>query len=167
MADDLISETFLRLSKWKKYPSTPEEMIKVFVSQMKREFTGKRNGMDKLYSSKDSEIYEGRQIKDYESMNDIYLNCEQTNEATRDVIDLFSHLGREDILNYIRLSDFRESLPGWDKEIFDCYFEKGMSSRDIAKGLVDFAGYETNYQRINELINKVKDKIKVWKQLNS
>lgn len=166
MADDLISETYLRVIKWD-LPQTDEEIVKVFVSQMKVEFIGQCSKFNKLYNSKEVEIHENMQIEDNDAHNEIYLNCEQTNEATKELIEIFSHLNNEMAKNYVNLHLFKESLPGWDKEIFHQYFELGMSSRDIAKGLKDYAGYDTNYQRINELVNQVKAKIEVWKQLNS
>ena len=165
MADDLISETFLKLTNWESIPSVDEEFVKVFVTQMKWEFKGNRSKFNKLYNGKELEIIEGYQIEDGESLNDVYLNCEQTNQATKELIDVVSHLNKSMAENYVNLVVFKESLPGWDKEIFHQYFELGMSSRDIANGLVEFAGYETNYQRINELINNVKEKIEVWKGL--
>ena len=165
MADDLISETYLKLTNWESIPSVDEEFVKVFVTQMKWEFKGNRSKFNKLYNGKELEIIEGYQIEDGESLNDVYLNCEQTNQATKELIDVVSHLNKSMAENYVNLVVFKESLPGWDKEIFHQYFELGMSSRDIANGLVEFAGYETNYQRINELINNVKEKIEAWKQL--
>jgi hypothetical protein len=164
MADDLISETYLKITNWDTLPEKDEEFIKVFVTQMKWEFKGKRSKFNKLYNGKEIEIIEGHQVVDNESLNDIYLSCEQTNEATKELIDVVSHLNKSMAENYVNLVIFKESLPGWDKEIFHQYFELGMSSRDIAKGLTELAGYESNYQNINKLINEVKTKIEKWKQ---
>jgi len=129
MADDLISETYLKITNWDAIPEKDEEFIKVFVTQMKWEFKGKRSKFNKLYNGK----------------------------------DVVSHLNKSMAENYVNLVVFKESLPGWDKEIFHQYFELGMSSRDIAKGLTDLVGYESNYQNINKLINEVKTKIEQWK----
>ncbi len=164
MADDLISETYLKITNWNSIPNNDEEFVKVFVTQMKWEFKGKRSKFNKLYTSKELEVIEGHQIADNESLNDIYLNCEETNQTTKELIDVCSHLNKSMAENYINLVIFKESLPGWDKEIFHQYFELGMSSRDIARGLTELAGYESNYQNINKLINEVKRKIELWKQ---
>jgi hypothetical protein len=167
MADDLISETYLSVVNWDRIPNNSEEFVKVFVKQMKWQFRGRRSKFNKLYNGKELEIIEGHQVVDNESLNDIYLNCEQTNDTTKELIEVCSHLNKAMAENYINLVVFKESLPGWDKEIFHQYFELGMSSRDIAKGLTELAGFDTNYQNINKLINIVKAKIETWKQLTS
>ena len=164
MADDLISETYLKITNWDSIPLNSEEFIKVFVTQMKWEFNGKRSRFNKLYNGKELEILEHHQAEDNESLNNIYLNCERTNQQTKELIEVVSHLNKSMAENYVNLVVFKESLPGWDKVIFHQYFELGMSSRDIAKGLTDLVGYESNYQNINKLINEVKAKIREWKQ---
>jgi DNA-directed RNA polymerase specialized sigma subunit len=159
MADDLISETYLKITNWDAIPEKDEEFIKVFVTQMKWEFKGKRSKFNKLYHSKEAEILDGFQLEDKESTNDIFLNSEGINELTKDVVEELSHLGPEAVQKYIEVASFKESLPGWEKELFELHYEDSLSSRKIAKGLEDLYEFDVNYQNINKLINEVKTKL--------
>lgn len=173
---DLVSETYLRVATFKTLPDKDEEFIKVFVENMKYQMLGRRSGFNKLNNFKDlyyidykhDKLKEGDDLEiefvDDWSEEDVYLKCDKVNEATKDLIKELTHLTKEKVERYVNLQEFKAQLPGWDKEIFELHFEHGMSSRDIASHL-KMLGYETNYQRMNGLINEVKYKIKEWKQL--
>lgn len=165
--DDLINEMYLvldrKISEGSHVPKEDDQFIKYCGAIMYNLFRGENSRFNKLYSGTEQEIPEYYQPTDDDSLNEIYLACEGTNEASKELIEELSHLTKEKVNKYVDLLEFKQSLAPWDREIFIQHFEHGMSSREIANGLELMCGYETNYQRMNILINEVKEKIEKWK----
>lgn len=160
--DDLINEAYL-IARRKEVPTDNLEFVKYYSRIMKLLFIGNRSAFNKIYSGVEVEIPEHYQPTDNDALNEIYMACEGTNEASKELIEELSHLTKEKVNKYIDLLEFKSTLSPWDKEIFEQHFEHGMSSRDIATGLEVLCGYETNYQRINILINELKERLETWK----
>jgi len=165
MADDLISEVYLKVNKFETLPTKDDEFIKVFVTNMKYEFIGRRSKFNKLYTPKELELAEGIQIADTDSDIELYIQCEQTNESTKALINELSHLKEEQAQSYINVMEFKDSLPGWEKEVFEGYFELDKSGRLIARESSERYGYNMSKQRVQKLINIVKHKLEVWQSL--
>ena len=106
-------------------------------------------------------------IADNDALRNIEISVEQANDFTRELIEISSNLGRDKTLRYIELVDFKRTLPAHELILFELYFEKEMSTRQIAKEY-SMECNEINYQSINRLVNVIKSKLKdhQWKQLN-
>lgn len=97
-------------------------------------------------------------IVDEDAMNDIEIQVEGTNDFTKELLEISSTLGKTKTLKYIELVEFKRSLPDYESILFELYFEKDMSTRDIAKKYTDESHY-INYQTINNMVKEIKTKI--------
>lgn len=185
MASDLVSETYLALSE-KVIPEDNDEFIKWFSKSMKNQFRWSKSEFNKIYQPKEfttldkhSHHNQNQQkhldggyinsfndlIVDEDAQRNIYLQCEQTNDFTKELFEISSSLGRAKTLKYIELIEFKRSLPPHESVLFDLYFQKELSTRNIS------SMYSDEYNKlsrisVNKMVNKIKDKIKThqWKE---
>lgn len=185
MAPDLISETYLNLSeKQTEYPGTDEEFVKWFSKCMKNYFVWPNSSFNVLYNSKETlTLDQGEKhynsnaqlhldtgyvnsyielITDEDALNNIEIQVEGTNDFTKELIDISSCLGKIKTLKYIELVEFKRTLPPYESILFELYFEKELSTRDIARIYSDEI-HKMNYQSVNKMVNSIKNKIKTYK----
>lgn len=167
-AIDLISETYCNVATCNtSTPAADQEFVKWFSKCMKNRFIWPDSSFNKIYRPKEypSEHIQEFLAVDTDSVTDIELGVEDTNEATRELIDISSSLGKKRTLKYIEVIEFKRSLLEYEKILFELYFEKDLSSRRIAEMYSDGV-HKMNYQSVNSMVNIIKTKIKKyeWKQ---
>ena len=151
----LINETYLALHG-KKIPTDNIGFLMYFNRTMKIIHIDQRSTYNKHEKVNSVEhIYE--QIN--EEWKEIEIQTEQTNESTKELIKELSYLSEEKAVQYLEVMDFKKGLPPNEREIFDLHYEKGLSSREIAKLMEEETGWKMSYVRYNEMINKVKKKL--------
>lgn len=161
LAPVLINETFLHIAEEKKtYPTDNIGFVMYYSRYMKLMFLGERSRFSKAERFKELEIIEVYEPEDETALNEMDLNSEEINEATRDVLDNLSHLRISRLNRYMDVVEFEHSLPSHLKDIFDMHYRHGMSSRDIARNMEIWSGYKMDYRFYNGLINEVKQLIK-------
>lgn len=153
-AKALINEAYITASS-KDLTGKEEHFVKWFTKMMHF-----------IYIDKNTKYNKGERLSEihleYDPGNEDWKEIElvlDTNDETIDTIINLSHLGKDKAIKYTELMQFKNSLPPHEKEIFSLHFEQGLSSRSIAKLMKFETGYEMNYVRYNEMINKVKAKI--------
>lgn len=104
-------------------------------------------------------------IIDENALKEIEIQTEGTNDFTKELIEISSNLGKEKTLKYIELVEFKRTLPSHEAILFELYFEKQMSTREIATEY-SMGPNKINYQSINKMINIIKQKIETreWKR---
>lgn len=177
---DLISETYSNIAEKEiPYPLNNLEFIKFFSRCMKNRYVWGNSSFNKLHRPKESlsldnenrlYAYENDRntfldlIIDNEAVKNIELSVEETNEVTKEFIDISSSLGKSKTLKYLEVLDFKNDLLEYEKILFELYFEKDMSTRQIAVMYSDSI-HKMNYQSVNTMVNIIKQKIKntKWK----
>lgn len=165
LAGDLVNETYLHLNiKQVPVPPNGDEFIKWFCKTMKNLYIWPNSNFNKSFKIQaiDNEI----DIIDSSAFNQINISVEETNEATKELISVSSSMPKDRMLKYIHLLEFKNSLPLHERYLFEIYYEKGLSCRDISKMESQISGQEINYQSINIMVNSIKKKLKEWKQSN-
>lgn len=168
LAGDLLTETYFNIvDKDIKYPTNQEEFLKWFSKCMKNIFVWPNSSFNKMHKSREraTNTIERYAALDEEAMRHIELGAEQTNDTTREILELSTLMGIEKTLKYIRLLEFKKSLLEYEKILFELYFEKNLSTRDIARMYSDNRHRMTHIS-VNTMVNKIKHKIKEykWKQ---
>jgi hypothetical protein len=173
MAPDLISETYKCVNELK-HPQDNEEFVKWFSKCMKNYFQWPNSSFNKLYSSKESSLCNpciGINVVRYEPVDEdaqasIEIYVEETSDQTKELLEMSSSIGKIKALKYVELLEFKRTLPAHENILFDLYFEKEQSTREIAK-LYSSPIHKMNYQSVNRMINVIKEKIKryKWKDL--
>lgn len=180
MADDLLSETYKNMAeKQTPFPCNDQEFVKWFSKCMKNYFSWPNSSFNKIFFSKeyltldkeaecnyeDNNLKYSNDIADHDALSEIELSVEETNEITREIIEISSSLGKTKTLQYLEVIEFKRTLFDHEKILFELYYENGLSTRDIA-ALSSTEQYKINYQSINTMVNQIKEKIKEkkWKQ---
>jgi RNA polymerase sigma factor (sigma-70 family) len=168
MAPDLLSETYINLSNKETHvPDDNEEFVKFFCKCMKNYFIWPNSSFNKLYESEAVELddFKLARLTDPEAQREIEISVEQTNDFTKEIIEISSSMGKAKTLKYIELVEFKRDLPPHEQILFELYFEKELSTRKIASMYSDEA-HKMNYQSINQFVNVIKRKIDnyQWKQ---
>lgn len=174
MAHDLISETYINLaSKETEYPKDKDGFVKWFSTCMKNYFEWPNSSFNKLiYSSEclsldaDHKLDESGNlfvdlVIDEDALNDIELGVEETNEATKELIEVSSSLGKDKTLKFIQAIEFKKTLRPHEIILFELYYENELSTRTIAE-MYSYGEHRINYQSINKMINIIKLKIKEY-----
>lgn len=180
-APELLSTTYLTIHEKAKagtilIPGENDEFVKWFCKCMKNYYRWPNSNFNKTHSRDNivchiDTYYEERAsdfLVDEDALRDIEIQTEETNDLTKELIDISSSLGRDKTLRYIEVIEFKRTLESHESILFELYFEKEMSTREIAKEYsMEFN--TINYQSINKMINIIKTKINnyKWKPLNS
>lgn len=157
-AHEIINQTFIELSK-KECPDNKHEFVKWFSRSMAMSYKCKNSAYN--YSkTKETLLDYSPEIIDTDSLNEIEIGIESINQATKELIEVSSSMRKDRVITYINILELKKSLPPHEKYLFELYFENGLSTRDIAKQESEISGYNIGYQRINNMINVIKAKIK-------
>lgn len=192
-ADELLSTTYLTIHEKATagtvlVPGEHGEFVKWFSRCMKNYFKWPNSDFNTVRSNEsltiDSDIASGHRndnqqkfldtgysnrydelLTDHDAQKEIELSVEETNDFTKELIEISSSMKRERALQYIEVIEFKRTLPAHEVILFELYFEKEMSTRDIAREY-STTGHTINYQSINKMINAIKQKINnyQWKQ---
>lgn len=156
-ADDVINETYLTLSN-KKPPVNDFEFVKWFTKTMDNNYKLRNSDFNKRYRSKELVCEEvPEQIENI----DLDIFAEEINEETKELIEVASYMRRDRALLYLDVLDFKNTLPLHEKYLFEVYFEHGLSTREISEMESKLSGYDFGYQRVNQMVNEIKKKIKL------
>lgn len=98
-------------------------------------------------------------VPDQDALNNIQLAVEETNEATKELIEVSSGMKKDRVLKYVQVVEFKNALPPHEKELFELHFNNQLSSRKISEKLLQETGLKMNYQNINKMVNGLKQKI--------
>lgn len=191
MAGDLISQTYIELiDDNKHYTGEAKDFIKWYSKAMKNLFRWSEAGFNRIFETdinKNIKIKEakakrykkktGQYINDipdkYQSyvienvidnsaLNDIEFSAEECNDSTRELLEVSQSIGTESALKYVQVIDFKRKLIEHEKILFELYFEKRLSTREIAIMYSD-KDHKMNYQSVNSMVNNIKAKIKQTK----
>ena len=154
-ARELINQTYIYLHKID-LPKDNKGFISVFVDRMNIEYKGTKSSFNKVVSIKEASLTYDPGSEDWKQ---IEIDCEGLNEETKDKLTALSHLDKEDARGYVKLMEFKESLPPHERELFSLHFEQKMSSRQIAERMEKDTGWKMSYVRYNEMINNIKRKL--------
>ena len=161
LANDLINQTYLDIHD-KEYPKNGDEFIKWFSKCMKNRYVWKNSNFNK-----NTQLIAGNELpeqSDPTAQADIELSTEETNDTTKELIEVSSGMKKERVLKYIEVIEFKKSLPLHEQYLFDLYFNNDLSTRKISKQLSEETGYDMHFKRINSMVNEIKAKIKLkWK----
>lgn len=162
-APELINSTYLDIHQDYTYPSDKQEFIMWFSRAMKLRYIGARSNFNKGISG--SGNCELQDCPDEDSTS-FEIHVEDTNQATKELIEASSSMKKERLLKYIQVLEFKRTLPLDEQMIFDIHYQHGLSSRAISKRLSEETGFDFHYQRVNKMINSVKLKLQAhqWKQ---
>ena len=155
-APALINETYLKVFEKNDYPTDDKNFIGHYVKTMHYLYLGKRSSYNKAEHKEHIPLVYDPGNEDWKL---IEIEAEGTNKETKDTMLAVSNLTTDKAIRYVGVMEIKESLPPHEKEIFDLHFEKGMSSRQIAKHMEVETGWKMSYARFNEMINKVKSKL--------
>ena len=151
MAPALINETYIQLQH-KIPPKCPNEFVKWFSKSMKQQYFWKETSYNK--NERITSIDTGIDIPDTENFN---LSIEDTNQQTKELIEINSGMKTERMLKYIQVLEFKENLLLHEKYLFELHFTNGLSGREIARNL------NMSKNSIILMINKIKTKLKQYK----
>jgi hypothetical protein len=191
LAPDLLNSTYLTIHEKASrgqclIPGENEEFVRWFSNCMKNYFKWPNSDFNKVHQPKEHLFVDGsfnsrhewkitdtsgswrinqtssELIVDEDALKDIEIQTEETNDFTKELIEISSSLGKAKTLRYIEVVEFKRSLQAHEAILFELYFEKEMSTRDIAKEYsTEF--HTINYQSINKMVNTIKQKINNYK----
>lgn len=170
-----------------KIPEDNEGFVKLYCQWMKNYFVWPNSKFNQLYTSKESltidnefnnmdrsQVYgdlnpfsetlyvrNDELITDENALNNILILSEGVNDFTKEIIEISSSLGKTKTLKYIELIEFKRTLQPHESILFELYFEKDLSTRDISKMYSDET-HKLNYQSVNRMINVIKTKINTY-----
>lgn len=173
MAADLLNDTYLVIHEKQeaglKVPENNDEFVKWFSKCMSNYFKWPNSSFNKLFNSKESLTIDNgyfqrndERLIDQDALRDIEILVEDTNDFTKELFEISSSMGAIKTLKYIELVEFKRTLPSHEKILFELYYEKELSTRDIAT-LYSSPVHKMNYQSVNNMVNKIKDKINTYK----
>lgn len=171
LAGDLLSETYRDVyEKKSKFPEGNEEFVRWFSKCMHNQFRwsfSEFNKLTKVRETLDIEIQDNT-AADPDAILDVELSAEGINEATMQMIEISSSLGKTKTLQYIEVLEFKRGLADYEKILFELYFESRLSTHVIATMYSDDT-HKINWKSINKLVKSIKTKIKnyQWKQLST
>jgi len=175
LGPELFTSTYLEIyEKGIEYPKQDQDFIKWFSKYMKYRFmpngTYTREVMTKECLTLDIESkVQGSDwnsftelITDPDAMQNIELCAEEINDRTKELIEISSSLGTAKTFKYIQCLEFRETLPDYEKYLFDLYFDKKLSTKKIA---VMYSDENNTVARssVDKMINSIRAKIKIYK----
>jgi RNA polymerase sigma factor (sigma-70 family) len=166
LAPALMNETFIDVHHETKYPGQSDEFVKWFSRAMRLRFISQRSAFQKNHASCGQSLELDAEIPDHESHTGMELAPEDASPATKELIEVSSSMKKERVLKYLKVLEFRKSLPLHEQYLFDLYYSNQLSTRAISDQLSKETGFDMNYQRINIMVNSIKAKIKAhqWQQ---
>ncbi len=162
-ASDLINSTFIQVNAVPIYPVEPDQFVKWFTKCMKNVYVwpnSQFNTTNALIKSADH-----KDQADPSALLQIELSVENTTEATKEFIEVSSSMTKERASQYLKVLEFKKSLPLHEQVLFELYYEKELSTRKISEYLNQEPGYSMTKDRINDMVNSIKRKLKEvkWK----